>query len=312
MTQNIISDKNQVVLKDWQHASKIFRANVFDLAPKSNHIFHVHFQLNAGIQLTNPSLKDKYKNDIGVLAKSVKLPGFKIKTVALNQYNRKTMVQSTHEYEPVDIIFHNDNIGLINELWRSYYTHYYADPDTAPATNGYNRNAYQKAPTHAFGHKGQTKAFFQDITIYHMSKTEYTSYKLINPMITAFDHQRLDYFSMMFHEYSMVLMYEAVEYGAGIVSSGDIKGFALDKYDHTVLTDKGFTNAALTKPAFGVIPDSQYKPNSTSQPQIQVSNQTYDNPTIPAPTESNTGVALPGPAPTIITQNNYATASTLT
>jgi len=73
--------------------------------------------------------------------------------------------------------------------------------------------------------------FFRKVTIYQMARHQYVSYTLVNPVITAWNHEQLDYKSSEPHENSMTLGYESVYYGSGRVRRGDPEGFALEHYD---------------------------------------------------------------------------------
>ena len=73
--------------------------------------------------------------------------------------------------------------------------------------------------------------FFQKITVYQMANKQYASYTLVNPVITAWNHDSLDYSSSVPAEQTMTLAYEAVAYDTGYVSQGNPPGFAQDHYD---------------------------------------------------------------------------------
>jgi hypothetical protein len=309
MAQNIITDK--LTLKDSQHASRIFRNNNFDLTPKYTRLFHVAFEINRAIPLDNVAIRDQYKFEIGMMVKSIALPSFKIKTTVLNQYNRKTNVQASHDYEPIQIIFNDDNIGLIHEMWRSYYSYYYGDSTTAASLGKYNRNATLGASSIGkYGHNGRTIPFFSSITMYHMGKGQYVSYQLINPMVSSFGHKSLDYASTELHEVEMTLIYEAVKYDSGLAMDGSVIGFAGAKYDH--LQPNKVTVDKITQPTFSVQSDKFTSEKSYPIPTkpIQISNQTTDTVLDKTPALNTIGVSIPG-ADSVIITNSTATASTL-
>ena len=64
-----------------------------------------------------------------------------------------------------------------------------------------------------------------------MARREYVSYKLHNPMISSWNHNKVDYAQNTIHDNDMSIMFEAVSYGSGAVSQGDPEGFALEHYD---------------------------------------------------------------------------------
>jgi hypothetical protein len=106
-------------LRDYAHASKTFRTNLYEKAPKFKFLFHTEFAINPALGIANPNF--------GVLVRDIKLPSFKIDTKEFNQYNRKRIIQSKIKYDPISITFHDDNSNLINKLWVAYYTYYYKD-----------------------------------------------------------------------------------------------------------------------------------------------------------------------------------------
>jgi hypothetical protein len=230
----------QVTLRDQQHASKMFTVDQFRLAPKHNFLFHVAFNINKNA-LTNPAIVQRYGQEINMLVKGADIPGVSIQNEVLNQYNRKKVVQYQTTLKQVKIKFHDDNMGLINQLWQQYYGYYYADPSSAK-NNAYTRNATKKSDyiTSPYGYDaGSTDPFFNYITVYQMARHEYVSYKLMNPIITDFGHNTLAYSDSKTSEWDMTLMYEAIAYDVGAVSAGAPEGFGLTHYDNTPSPLKG-------------------------------------------------------------------------
>jgi hypothetical protein len=218
---------------DFQHAARMFTDDTFRLAPKLKFLFHVAFSINPSA-LKNLALSTRHKNEINMLVKSVALPNFNVKTETIHQYNRKKVIQTGIEYAPVQIKFHDDNMGVVNQLWQNYYGYYYADSNSAKATGSYNRTAmlnanYIRTP---YGLDNNSSIpFFNKITVYQMARQEYVSYTLVNPIVQNWNHEQMDYAQSTTHENSMTLGYEAVYYGAGRVTRGDPEGFALEHYD---------------------------------------------------------------------------------
>lgn len=230
---NLLYSPSNVTLKDWQHAARIFSDDQFRLAPKHKFLYHVAFNINPGA-LKNIDLVERYRNEINVLVKSVDLPQYKITVETLNQYNRKKNVQTTHKFEPIQVVFHDDNMGLINQLWQNYYSYYYADTTSAATPGAYRRTATKNANyvTAPYGlDNNSTNPFFNYITIYQMARHEYVSYTLVNPIINSFNHNKLDSTQSSIHDFSMSIAYESVAYSVGNVTVGDPEGFGVDHYD---------------------------------------------------------------------------------
>ena len=232
---NQLSPDPFVNLRDQQHAARLFSDDQFRLAPKSKFAFHVAFNINPGA-LRTIDLVQKYGQEINMLVKSIDLPSFTISTEMLNQYNRKKVVQYQHKPGDISIKFHDDNMGLINALWQNYYSYYYADPSAAGISNAYNRNAMRSSDfiisPYGFDN-GSTTPFFNYITIYQMARHEYVSYKLKNPIITMFNHNKVDYSAQGPHDMDMKIAYEAVSYETGAVNPTNVEGFGQSHYDQT-------------------------------------------------------------------------------
>jgi hypothetical protein len=243
-------------LRDYTHASKTFRPNAYQNAPKFKYLFHVYFQLNpTGLPEAN----------YGLLVKSVKLPSFNFDIATMNQYNRKRLIQSKIKYGPVNINFHDDNGNTVRKLWKGYYNYYYADgtrpqvvfngargtgngAGTADAT--YNsRTQYQPSITgnENWGYQGETSdptgqkiPFFKNITIFGFNQHNFVAYTLINPIITSFNHDTYDYAqSSGIMEHQMTLDYETVVYNEGAIDGKNpgniVTGFGDEaNYDRTL------------------------------------------------------------------------------
>jgi hypothetical protein len=230
-----LNNNTNVLMRDQQHAARTFVDNQFRLAPKHKFLFHVAFNINIGA-LRNIDLVQRHRNEINMLVKSCSLPQFSITAETLNQYNRKKNVQTTHKHNPIEINFHDDNMGIINQLWQNYYKYYYADPTSAEDTNAYKRNATKGYTfiNNTYGlDNGSLAPFFNYITIYQMARHEYVSYKLHNPIITNWNHNKVDYSQNTVHDNQMQLSYEAVSYNVGETTQGDPEGFGLEHYDTT-------------------------------------------------------------------------------
>jgi len=220
---------------DWQHAARTFVDDNYRLAPKSKFLYHVYFQINKST-LVHRMLSERHGTELGLLVKSVDLPKFSFKTATVNQYNRKKVVQTSHNLGPITIRFHDDRNHVVNQMWQSYYMYYYGDPTTGNISGAYKRNAtqpysYVKGP-HGFDNNSDIP-FFDNITLYQLNKREYVAYKLINPLIQSFNHDTPNSSDQgsAGAECNMTLAYEAVTYDVGSIRSGRVKGFAQEHYD---------------------------------------------------------------------------------
>jgi hypothetical protein len=277
-------------LKDYTHASKTFRTNGYELSPRYKFLFHVFFNINTG-QI--PALQQVFGNGdvatVGLMVKSVQLPTYSIDVDTMNQYNRKRLIQSKINYNPVQIIFNDDQGDLIRNMWYNYYSYYYKDPsqkyEGVPNTNGtignlatlsngfsYNArdiydNSRQVGDWGYIGEGYQDSAFFgpslgnpnkppffRDIKIYGLSQKKYAAYVLINPMISTWDHDTYDYSAgngVMTN--TMSIRYETVKYWTGAVGgaqpSNPVSGFA--DPDHYDTRRSALARPGSTNSVFG-------------------------------------------------------------
>lgn len=224
-------------LRDFQHAARLFTDGDLRLAPKTKYLYHVFFTINrTAIGTVNSGYLGKHQNEINMLVKSAELPKFNIQTETLNQYNRRKNVQIKLDYSPVNIRFHDDNAGVVRQLWESYYNYYYADSSSARNPNAYRRTAMKGESFFGAAYGLDNKYvphFFDDITIYQIDKKRWNSYRLVNPMIQNWSHDNLDSGNSQPAEQAMTFIYEAVEYNSGTSSQGNPKGFGIEHYDST-------------------------------------------------------------------------------
>jgi hypothetical protein len=254
-------------LKDYRHASKTFASNGYENSPRFKYLFHVYFHLNT-VQI--PQLKAVLQEDqstIGLLVKNVELPRYRIATETLNQYNRKRVVQTKIEYQPIKMALHDDGGDLIRTLWYNYYAYYYKDasqkylgtpntngtpgPDqTTPAGFDYNaRDIYDADRTvNDWGYIGESyqdvvnnqgrggkPPFFRDISIYGFNQHKFVEYVLVNPLISEWNHDTYDYSEDTgIMENTMTVNYETVKYYSGAIGGSRpatyVQGFADPAY----------------------------------------------------------------------------------
>lgn len=223
---------------DWQHAARTFVDDYFRLAPKAKFLYHAYFDINPGA-IKFPQLDQRHRTELGLLVRQVDFPRFNIKTVTLNQYNRKKVVQLTHDYGPMTFRFIDDRANIVNMLWQSYYNYYFADPAIGKLPGAYNDNAMKSfdfipGPYGLDNDSSAKTPFFNQIILYQLNKKEYVSYTLINPKISSFAHDNASSSDQGTSpaECQMTVSFEAVTYDVGSISSGNVKGFAQDHYDN--------------------------------------------------------------------------------
>jgi hypothetical protein len=275
--QNLLKDTaagffGNEYLRDYTHASKTFRPNAYQYAPKFKFLFHVYFEINQSAY----SVGLPQGANFGLAVKSVKLPSYSFDTHTMNQYNRKRIVQTKIKYDPIDINFHDDNGNLIRNMWYNYYTYYYKDASkpvvslsgaqaaligvgSANQTNYNSRNIYAPDITYNtdWGYIGETPnatnppnesslgltkiPFFKNITIFGFNQHNYVAYTLINPIINRFSHDTYNYAEGNgTMENMMTIDYETVKYFQGAISgkepSNIVAGFGLPEHYDKILS----------------------------------------------------------------------------
>jgi hypothetical protein len=259
-------------LRDYTHASKVFTPNSFELKPRYKFLFHVSFTLNTQIKGLSDYLGVNQQSQLSYVVKTVDLPKFTIANETLNQYNRKRVVQTKINYDPVTVTFHDDAGDNVRKMWYAYYNYYYKDADqqylAASATNGSlgesanrvtgfgygERDIYAnervgnvndwgyigEAYTDGTSNSNGKQAFFKDIQITGMDQHKTATYVLVNPLITNWAHDQYSYSEGTgTMQNTMTIAYETVKYYAGAVGQvrpdQNIQGFAdPTHYDQTL------------------------------------------------------------------------------
>jgi hypothetical protein len=185
---------------------------------------------------------------LGSLVRTATLPEVEFKTETKNAYNRKRIVNTGVEYQPVDIkVFDTINNEWLT-MFMKYFTYHYMNPrnkqynerDVGPdprrddstrmaENSSFGTTGSNRWDSNAYGYNVNELAnFFEriDYVIYHGNKA--VQYSLINPVLTRFRTGDIDYsssdvmeFDMTF-EYESFTIYEQVNFG---LSEFDIARF---------------------------------------------------------------------------------------
>lgn len=224
------------IVSDWRHGRRLFIDNTFRLAPRQKFLFYVNFEIDK-TAIRSTAFVDKHANEVGYLVKTADMPKFSFDSITKNQYNRKKILYKMINYDPINLVFHDDSAGVINAMWALYYGYYVHDRHNNPYA--YSSNHYRptntKQDNFRYGLDNQiTTPFLKSVTLYTMSRRRFLGYTLINPRIRSWQHGSGDYASSEGVENSMQLEYEAVLYSGGNVVVGqEPKGFATLHYDTT-------------------------------------------------------------------------------
>jgi hypothetical protein len=230
-------------LRDYQHANRLYVQNSYARAPKFGFLYFVNFGINKAA-IVNPQWGIRGLNDVGFLVKKIDLPKFSITNETINQYNKKTVVQTGIKYNPIAMEFHDDNSDITTGLWTNYYKYYYADSvygdrnknSKIPAFNNTKSGTKYGKTDYSYGlNNGQADPFFTDISIYVLHQHRFTKIQLVNPLVTEWSHDNLDQEnSTKIMSNKMSVAYENVIYSAGkIKKNNDSGAFTAVYYDNT-------------------------------------------------------------------------------
>lgn len=243
-------------LRDARHAYQLFTEHSFALSPKVKFLYHVNFALTPEAVGKSPN-SSSYNREIGVLAKSADLPSYTANVETKNQYNRKKNIQTRIDYNEVAIRFHDDNTGLTRAMLEEYYKYYVVDGRRADPGDVSPRDTYNQQVKRYGLDNETTVPFFKYIKLFQLSRQEWFSYTLINPLITQWSHDSVDSSDGQgIMENSISVAYESVFYDQGSISpGGDPAGFAAQetRYDLvssplTVLSPDGIPGGNTSPP----------------------------------------------------------------
>lgn len=218
-----------ITLRDFQHAERLFIDQGLKHAPKHKFLYHVTFFLSDEAKTVIPELAN-YTNEIGILVKSADLPSYQAAVEVKNKYNRKKNIQTSVNYREISIDFHDDNFGITTALLEAYFKYYFADSKNTLSTAAYGiqnggDTLYEGEEFNKFqfGMDNDTpnKAFFNRIEIAQLSRRQYTKYILVNPLISDWSHDSVEYSdSQGIMQNSISINYETVLYERGSIEGG--------------------------------------------------------------------------------------------
>ena len=178
--------------------------------------------------------KDPFYNDemeelrvrMGSLVRTADFPQIEFKTQTLNEYNRKKIVNTGVEYQPVTIRVVDTASNAWLTILMKYFSYHYMNPrnkgnqgdrdmDNASNITGAEMIASQFGAGSPFDSNkagyniNYNPHFFEriDYVLYHAQKG--TQYSLFNPVMTGFTHTPLDYASNELMEFTMTFQYES-------------------------------------------------------------------------------------------------------
>jgi hypothetical protein len=158
---------------------------------------------------------------LALLVSEVQLPKFKITTETVNQYNRKTNVQTKLSYEPISFTFHDDVSNDTTGFWVNYYKYFYQDSrySSSKLRAGFSDTKYSSIDNpyglNPIGDRSRPY-FLDSIDIFLLNSGIYTKVTIINPVITSWEHDSVSQKeSTKTMTNKMSVVYEDVIYSQG-------------------------------------------------------------------------------------------------
>ena len=168
------------ILKDYQHAARLYTDDLHRLQPKNQFLYHVTFNVNG--MASGSSLGGSEKIELGMIVKSTDLPAYQFNVELKNQYNYKNYSQTGITYQPVRIELHDDMGDVATALFKSYYQHYIVDTNIGEGM--YNSMSYDRGNAGRWGRDvAKHNRFFNSISIYQMGRKRFTEYQMMNPVV---------------------------------------------------------------------------------------------------------------------------------
>jgi len=233
--------ESQYAAKNFKIKGGIFTDNA--LIPRPKFLFFAKFGISkSAIDFNLLGLRDtpaytNIKDGVIFQIKQIDKPKFNIQTETMHQYNKKRVIQTGLEYNPMTINFHDDIGDKVLSFWSDYYEYYYGDGGRSKITDWrydvVDNEFFNGATNTGWGYKGNfvggspNMHFLEYIELFQFYGNIVTSMQFVRPIITIFDHDNSDYA-------------EGRE-GSGIRISFDYEG-VIYKLEGQDVTDEGDTD----------------------------------------------------------------------
>ena len=109
-------------MKDFRHASRLYLDDHYKLMPKQKFLFHVVFTTDETLFEHGPGQFNKHENlELNMLVRSCDLPKYGMNLEEKIQYNKKMYTATRIQYDPVNIVFHDDHADTVTAFWKKYF-----------------------------------------------------------------------------------------------------------------------------------------------------------------------------------------------
>ena len=101
----------------------------YDRAPRFKNQYFVAFKFNE----VHTTFNAEEMRHITYRVKSFDAPKFQIDTEELNQYNKRRIIPTKIQFQPIQVVFHDDRSNMVQDFWKKIYNFYFQDGvDKAP------------------------------------------------------------------------------------------------------------------------------------------------------------------------------------
>lgn len=214
----------------WRDFRNAYHYNPSQDPPRQNFGGYVSFVLDRDLfgnpffdQLNNDELRVRMSS----LVRTADMPQVEFKTQTMNEYNKKKIVNTGVEYQPVTIRVVDTASNAWLQIIMKYFAYHYMNPRNKGDQGNRDINSINTSDGGAdfigsqYGAGGPFDSnnygynpnlnpnFFEriDYVLYHAQKG--VQYSLINPVMTGFTHTPIDYASNDVMEFTMTFQYES-------------------------------------------------------------------------------------------------------
>ncbi len=171
---------------------------------------------------------DDWRNGLSFFVKSIERPSVQPQVEEVNQYNKKRVVHTGIKYNPISCSLYDTADGAAMMMWSQYASYYFGDYRQDPnaykddiinesmlgnSAEGYGYTIGKTNPSEPDGINSQF--FFDMVEVYQVWGGEYTSYQLLNPKITNFTPDELDYEQNAASMINVTLQFEGIYHENG-------------------------------------------------------------------------------------------------
>ena len=201
----------------YNSTSKFMGANSGDeiaiSQPRHSHLFFIVINFNPDALIGN--LQEAVTNGrLHVLTKSMDKPSISYTTEKLNSYNRKHIIKTKMEYNPITLTFRDDSTSYIQGLLEAYHTHYHHAPLSFRGSDANYGSDFRQLLNNdsipSLGLRIPIGKFIDSIELYDLG-TEPSStniYKIFNPQVSDFSLSTMDNETDDIQEATLTLEYE--------------------------------------------------------------------------------------------------------